>query len=123
MQEVLLSSSPLARLPFRETGRDGLSRSVALPMRGARSRLPTGTVFFSSLRQNVHGCVVIPVQDDSTPCADVGSHTEGFLDTGPTLAAILAGVGRVHAEHRDLMHGPIVGQPPQEPAPGRIADA
>ena len=119
MREVLLSSSPLARLPLRRTtSRGGLSRSVLrLP---ARFRLPTGTVY--CLVQNIESCVVISIKHESTARTNMCPDRKTFLDTCTTSATILRRESRFNRNHRNGMPHPIVLDPHQEAPPGGITD-
>src|SRR5258707_11288279 len=94
--EVLLSSSPLARLPpRRRTSSGGLSRSVFRILGGFP--VPQGTgkshqkEYAESSVQNVHGGIFVSVQDESTDRANMGAHLQALLDPCTTGGTIFPG--------------------------------
>src|SRR5215467_14010180 len=67
---------------------------------------------------NVSRRVLIPVQDEPTRGADMGTHGEALLHPFPTAATVLAGVGRWHRDDSTagayclaFENGPELGPP------------
>jgi hypothetical protein len=85
--------------------RGGLSRSDWFRRKGTRSHLPGGTesgCYYQSSRQNMEGCVLVPIPYKTTGGADMGTHRERFLPPNPTAAALLRRVARRDGHDRHI---------------------
>jgi hypothetical protein len=105
---------------LQSSSRGLLSRSVSRVAVPVCFRVPHGTA--QSFFQNVQGGILVSVQNESTARANVGTHTQTFLDTRSTPGAILTGIFWRNRNDGNPMHCALIGQPCHEDTPSCILD-
>src|SRR6266487_2444621 len=105
---------------LQSSSRGLLSRSVSRVAVPVCFRVPHGTAerFF----QNIERCVLISIQNQSAGGANVGTHTQTFLDTCSTFRAVLGGILCSNRNDGNIVHCSIILQPGHEDAPSCIMD-
>src|SRR5450432_1080310 len=105
---------------LQSSSRGLLSRSVSRVAVPVCFRVPHGTA--QSFFQNVACRILISIQNESTGWANVGSHTQTFLDTRSTRRAVLARILWSNRKNGNPMDCSIIGEPGREDAPSCILD-